>query len=49
MKHKTRRLFALSIIGLTIGLMGCETLRVKKAPPGQVKKVTGEQSAGKNK
>ncbi len=38
MKFKTKRLFALTVIGLTIGLMGCETLGMRKAPPGQVKK-----------
>lgn len=49
MIRRWKRIVALSVLGVSVALMGCETVGFKKAPPGQVKKVTGEQSAGKKK
>jgi hypothetical protein len=43
-----KRFAALALLGIFIALMGCQTLGIK-APPGQVKKVTGQQSASGKK
>ncbi len=40
MRIRTRQVIALGILGFMVTLAGCETLGLKKAPPGQVKKIT---------
>jgi hypothetical protein len=43
MNRTLARLVALALLGVMLAFTGCQTLGIK-APPGQVKKVTGQKS-----